>query len=217
MSTLTVYPDAGYPGTTTCDGNISIATATWAGSRDATAGNSVTVDSPANILMQARLDAVPEYLVTRGFFLVDASALTSAANISAATWSFAANGAVFSNADLSTIHLVSSTPASNTTLVIGDFDQIGSTSFSSLAMASWVNTDHTYNDFALNANGIANISKTGVSKFAARNSRDLDNSAPTGNNICSCYFADQAGTTDDPKLVITYTLPGVPSGFFMMM
>lgn len=209
MSTLTVYPDASDPGTTSTSGMIAATQTTpWSAVRDATAGASVGVVPTQASFIRTAWNGT-NYGIKRGFFLFDTSALTSAASISAAVISLAAQGAAGINEDTSTIHVVSSTPASNTTLVVEDFDQVGSTSFGSLAMASWVATDTTYNAFALDANGIANISKTGVSKFATRNSRDFDNSAPTGVNDITCYFSGQAGTTTDPKLVITYTVSAI--------
>lgn len=204
MSTLTVYSDAGDPGSTTCDGVIRyLSSATWAEARDAASGNDISATATSAILVQSTWGGV--YYVGRGFFLFDASALTAAANISSAVISFAASAAGVTNADTTAAHIVSCTPASNTTLELADYSQIGATSFASMNLSSWVDTDGTYNDFTLDANGIANISKTGISKFATRNSRDLNDSAATGINALQCYYADQTGTTKDPKLVITYS------------
>lgn len=101
--------------------------------------------------------------------------------------------------------LVASTPASNTDLVAADYGQTGSTRFAT-DLSSW-NTA-AYNDWTLNASGLAAISKTGVSKFATRSANDLDNSAPTWASADSsnygCYAADQADTTNDPKLATTH-------------
>ena len=65
-----------------------------------------------------------------------------------------------------------------------------------------------YNDFTLNANGIAAISKTGISKFSARNANyDVAASSPpwVDSGLSSLYFymAEQ-GTGYKPKLVVTY-------------
>jgi len=64
----------------------------------------------------------------------------------------------------------------------------------------------------LNATGRGNVSLTGISKFGSRNANyDVANSAPAftafASNGIQIYFADQAGTANDPKLVVTYTLP----------
>jgi hypothetical protein len=73
-------------------------------------------------------------------------------------------------------------------------------------MQIWTVSDSTYRDFTLDANGRANVSKTGISKFGARGGLDFsDATVPTGNNQCLARWADYGGTTTDPKLVITYT------------
>lgn len=205
--TLTVNPDPN-PETTTVDGvSIYDAVDTWANVRASGVGNSTFDSVDESLMMDARLVSAGRYILARSFFLFDTSPLTSAAIITAVVFSVkphsTASGTITDGTD---IHIVSSSPASNTALVDQDYDQVGSTSFAS--MAGWTASDSTYRDFTLNANGRANVSKTGVSKFGARGSRDLLDQAPTvGANQSLCRYADFAGTTDDPKLVVTYTLP----------
>ena len=73
-------------------------------------------------------------------------------------------------------------------------------------------SDSQYNDFALNAAGLSNISKTGVTKMGSCLTNDADNSAPSWgsahDNYVDINFAD-AGS-NKPKLVITYTIPDNP-------
>ena len=38
-----------------------------------------------------------------------------------------------------------------------------------------------------------------------RSVQDVSATAPTGLNSVKAYFADAAGTTKDPKLIVTYT------------
>ena len=71
-----------------------------------------------------------------------------------------------------------------------------------------------YNDFTLNATGISNVSKTGVSKFGLRNPEyDVANSAPANpggavqNTLVCHYDADRTGTTNDPKLTVVHSEP----------
>jgi hypothetical protein len=145
--------------------------------------------------------------------LFDTSLLTSSANISSAVFSVygtdKANGLGSPDYDV-----VASTPASNTTLAAADYGQLGTTVFASVAYASYDTAG--YNGFSLDTNGIANVSKTGVSKFGARLSWDTDGSfggswgSAQGTRFNS-NTADATGTTNDPKLVVTYTIPG---GFF---
>lgn len=210
LTTLTVYPDGGNPGTTSMDGTIVKSNAVWATAHDAASGDTATQADTANSHASNSFIAAT-YLIRRGFFLFDTSALTSTAIISAAILSFAAQGSVANDDDVTSTNIVSSTPASSTVLATSDFSQVGTTVFATKLNSAWNSTNGTYNDFTLDANGIANISKTGISKFATRNSLDVTNVAPgVGNSdSISTYMADQTGTATDPKLVITYTLASV--------
>lgn len=210
FDTLTAYPDPGDPGTTTVDGNIEFTSATsWSGARDATDGSSANSVLQNTFHLRATRNGALDWTVRRSFYLFDTSTLTASATISAAVFSLCGQGSAPSNTDSTSINIVSSTPASNTTLTTTDFDQVGSTAFATINSASWTATDGVYNDFTLDANGRANISKTAVSKFAARLGRDLSNLTPTGANDLASYFSDFAGTTNDPKLVVTYSLAAV--------
>ena len=142
----------------------------------------------------------------RSFFLFDTSAITDTDTISSATLSL--YGSSKEDNGNQAVAIVASTPASNTAIVSGDHANVGSTRFASdidITAASIVG----YNDFALNASGLAAISKTGVSKFAARLSGDVDASEPSvggqveiGLNVVNAETAD---TTSDPKLVVVHS------------
>jgi len=153
-------------------------------------------------------------LMGRAFVLFDTSSIKSGATITSAILSLLASNLSSTNGLGSPdTHIVSSTPASNTTLAASDYGQIGSVSFGSLTWASIV--DNVYNDFTLNASGINNISLIGISKFAVRNSWDINNSftgtwVADGNTNRVFQAAESAGTSQDPKLVVTYTVPANP-------
>jgi hypothetical protein len=77
-----------------------------------------------------------------------------------------------------------------------------------ISYSSW--TNGIYNDFQLNSSGLASIPSYGVSKFGSRNaSYDAAAISPTWgnflNSVINIYYADQAGTSNDPKLVVSYT------------
>jgi hypothetical protein len=108
-----------------------------------------------------------------------------------------------------------STPASNTTLANGDYSQLDSTavSSSSITYASWSTSG--YNDWAFDSGQLSAVVKAGISKLGVKNNNyDNNNSAPSwvtdSISRITGYYADQTGTTNDPKLVVTYT-PGVDS------
>lgn len=141
----------------------------------------------------------------------DTSPLTSGASISSAVLSLYGRSGSSNGLGSNDIHIVASTPASTASLSASDYNQLGSTSFANIAYGSW--NGAAYNDFTLNSNGIANISKTGISKFGAILGWDLNDSftgtwvafGTTGYNF---EGSDTSGTSSDPKLVITYTVAG---------
>jgi hypothetical protein len=221
MATLTVYPDAG-SGATTVDGRVarSISSETFSTIRSGSGNVAFTSEEflTQNILASSTSNQYS--VVTRLIFTFDTSPLGSSASISSAVFSLYGNGKAngFSGT-APELDVVSATPASNNNLVSADYGQTGSTPFASVTYSSW--TSSVYNDFTLDSNGIANVSKTGISKFATRLNWDTDNSVGgTWVSGAEVYFdtkgADASGTTQDPKLVITYTVSARTDRFFSM-
>lgn len=105
--------------------------------------------------------------------------------------------------------LVGATPASTATLATSDYSQLNTTLMAT-ALAVAAVTSNAYNDFSLNASGIANISTTGVSKFGLKTESDRSNT-PQGMGGIQPYeyvnwaSADTTGTTQDPKLVVVHS------------
>lgn len=223
FDTLTVYPDANTE-TTSVDGyalrggvdqtftNIRAGAGTSASDTGTNSDDLFLVGSTTSNQYQT---------LVRAFYLFDTSSLTSPAEISSAVFSTygTATNTKANVIGSPSFHLTSSTPASNTAIVAADYAQVGSTSFGSVAYASFGASQ--YNDITLNASGITNISKTGVSKFAGRLSWDMLNDT-TGLSWVSASssgfrmtMVDTAGTSQDPKLVVTYTLPRAGHFHFM--
>jgi hypothetical protein len=217
FSTLTVYPDAD-PETNTVDGDCD----NW------TAGG----DTWANVLARAGTEAYPSTTsgtcinftpgsttnqwisISRAIILFDTSALTSTASISAAVLSLYGTAKADPTSISPNVDIYTTTPASNTDIVPADFSQFGSTSQTGVPItyAGWSTTG--YNAFTLNATGLGNVSKTSISKFGTRNANyDVAATAPTWANDFDThlanYWADQAGTANDPKLVVTYSTAAV--------
>lgn len=223
FDTLTAFPDAD-PETNTVDGHVNdtgndltfsnLRLEPGSGFADSGTGNivniigaSATTDQYANLY--------------RAILLYDTSSIPDTNNLDSATHSHhitsrvdTLSGAASAN---SAQVLVSSAPASDTALAAGDFDSVGSTEFGRSAKQADL-TDGAYSDITLNASGLNNISKTGVSKFALRYGFDFDNtttgitwSANQTQEILA-KAAETTGTTQDPKLVVTHSVPveGVP-------
>ena len=206
---LTVYPDPN-PETATVDGDVRRESVdqTYTAIRDGVGTLSVDTDTgevQVGVLSSATTDQFKDF--RRSIYLFDTSSIPDANNIDSAILSIFGTG---KNSGLgqTPFHIVSSTPASNTALVAGDYTQTGTTTFGNITHANFSTT--AYNDITLNADGLSNISKTGVSKFGARHGWDIDNSfggtwaSNTWMNMQANY-ADSAGTTNDPKLAVTHS------------
>ena len=77
-----------------------------------------------------------------------------------------------------------------------------------------------YVDWTINATGLAAI-VNGITKFGFREGHDIINSAYAGaydtvNSIVT-YGAEEAGTTNDPKLVVEHTAPAVQGEQYLII
>lgn len=214
-TTSTFYPDA-HTESTSVDGWISKGNSSvWSTTRDATSG--ALVDDGDDAIIQDNTGGEGPstgktsggfFVVGRLFTLFDTSSIPDSDTISSATLSYyvsaTANG---DNDGDDWINIYTTSPASNTNLVLDDFDQIGSTAQSTQIDIGSITTS-AYNNWALNATGISNISKTGITKFGAREGHDAIDSAYAGGNntrnYITVYLAEQSGTTTDPKLVVEH-------------
>jgi len=210
-TTSTFYPDAG-TGATTVDGTIrGTADASWATAHDATDGASTQPSDAVLLMILTQLDGT--YLIYRGAYIISTGTIGAINDITSATISFAGTGSAEVNQTNTTLDLVQFTPAEPfNNLSTVDYDQFGTTSFAnSFNITSWDQTDGTYNDLTLNSDGLNVLDKTGLTKYGVRTGLDRSNTAPgTGEvNRIESYFADQAGTTTDPKLVVVHTSSSV--------
>lgn len=210
MATLTVYPVAGSNSPVDGYATRSSVNESFATIR-AGAGTAGVTTSPTAVLAELISHSVTDeyFALYRGFFCFDTSALTAPAVISSASLSLfgTGKGDALGTPDL---HIAGAALASTADVTASDFVNISRTTFGNVTYASF--STLAYNAISLNASGIAAISKTGITQFSAQLSWDLNNSF-TGvwdaSNIS--YFqgkyADTTGTTNDPMLVVTYTIP----------
>jgi len=211
MSTLLVYPDAGTGGTTV-DGGVerdgdnavfsTVRGAVGTGSSPtATAGHIANAKSSATTNQFAG--------IARGIMLFNTSGL-GVVEISSATISL--QFVALSNAlGEPSLDIVASSPASNGNLVSADYSQLGNTVYGDLPYSSA--STGAYNDITLNSSGESAISTSGITKFGTRTGWDTDNSFGgtwVANSLTYFYgyYADQTGTTSDPKLTIEYSEGG---------
>jgi len=150
--------------------------------------------------------------IVRDIFLFDTSTLPDSAIISAATLSLYGKGKSQQATFPPDINIYSSLPASNTALVPADYGTLGTTAFSTTkTYANWSITG--YNDFVLNAAGIAAIPVSpanACAKFGTRSpSLDVVGTptwGPPGDASSLCGYFSEQGNGYKPKLVVTYSV-----------
>lgn len=210
MSIITVYPDAN-PEAASVDGYVrKNDSANFATTRNASVGTAAS-DTDASFSCAVNT-AAGVYDFIRAFLLFDTSAIPDNATDISAVLSLYVNTVTETLAGGSA-NIFASSPASNTGLGTGDYDQIGSVAFSTAKTLSSLSTS-AYNDWTLNASGIAAINVGGVTKFSVLNSYDYSNTDPglaVGNSTFNFNASDNG--SNKPKLVITYTShPADPTG-----
>lgn len=201
------------------DGQVGAGRNTWASVRAATVGANVDDTGTQPRAQSGNTDLSTGWENIRAFVAFDTSSIPDGDTISSATLSLRGTNKI-DQANKAAC-LVSASPASATALALEDYDQVGSTELATrIDITAWSTT--AYNDYALNASGLANISKTGISYFAVRTSTDFDDDisgfAINQNSTVLFYANEFTGTADDPKLVIEHAgAGGTPTPLLMLM
>lgn len=207
----TFYPDP-HTETTSVDGELyKDNSTTWSTVRNATESNWGGDSGSGNNVRDhiGNGNGPDHYGIRRAFLLFDTSALPDGASITSASLNVFISGYSAAGSE-KRMYVVSSNPASNTSISYDDYDLIGSTSFGESDGSYSINT---YEPITLNSSGLAAITKTGVSKFALRTYNDFNNVPSTNSNELDIDFwsAERGGTGEDPKLVVVYnTEPSIP-------
>jgi len=216
-TTVVFYPNA-HPETTSVDG------ATYDVNNNLTW--SALIAEPGNFSTDATSEDWMIYILAsttsnqwarleRPIMLFDTSSLPDDAIIYEVTFSVRGGPTKSTfGTNLPNVNVYTSNPASNTALEVGDFDSLGSTALCDTAVTYSGWNTNGYNNFVLNAAGIAAISKTGITKLGLRNANyDVAGVAPPqwGSGISMIlwgYFSENAGYK--PKMTVKYTY--LPTG-----
>lgn len=204
-----VSPDTGNPGATTVDAYVQrAATGSWATIHDNPNGT-FTGDGNADpfAIIQSGASAGFWDRILRSFLHFDASTLP-AGTVTAAQIVLEGT-AVLSGIAGCALNIYASTAAAANQIGNADYDQLGTTAFStSITVAAW-NTSGS-NTFAFNAAGLATISPA-ILKYGAREANfdapDIEPVHP-GSAQATRFEGDYAAGTVPPVLTITYTVPG---------
>lgn len=216
--TSTFYPDPNVE-TSSVDGDIVISTDSFgcdftAWDQATGGGLGIPTDNGGTVFVYVQYidngDCTDAAAVARGFLLFNTAALGSSATISAASISiYVTNKYTGSNDGWDLVYVDTVTTSSNTSLLGGDYGNVSTVSQATAVDITSITTS-TYTALTFNSTGRSNISKTGVSKFGIREGHDFDNAVPgSGAGASGVGFsaAETAGTSQDPKLEVTYTVP----------
>lgn len=220
-TTSTFNPVSGANSPVDGDARITTSDLTFANIRSgAGTGASATETTAMGGFLEVSATADQFKEMHRSAFCFDTSAIGDTDTISSATFSLQGNNS-FSlvvslgafECDIVSVALGSTADVASTDYAVANW---GSTVFASIASGS-ITEEGAYNDFALNASGISNISKTGVSQFGTRINWDTDNSfGGTWSAGTASYWivrtADHGSTP--PKLVVEHTAPAATGNFF---
>ena len=223
-TTTTFYPD---PDTesTSVDGHVQYATAAgsespclgaiWNSAHDSSSGTSASDSATtASVVAYATQNQVSqtqwvcEVEITKGFLLFDTSSIPDSATIDSATVSVYVTAKTNNDNDgTDYINIYTTTPASNTALVVGDYNDIGTTAQATQIDIGSITTS-AFNDWTLNATGIGNISLAGVTKFGMREGHDATDVPAVARNSITWNTAESG---NDPELEVTYTAVSGPA------
>lgn len=191
MTTLTVFGD-------TADGAVESSDATYSTMRSGSGLSAFTVTTTWIVGQQTG------YVGDQIFLAFDTSPLGAGATITSAVLSLYGS----ENASATDFDVQARLLDWGTTVTTADW--VAGASLSGLTLLGSFNTSayslEAYNAFSDTAM-TANINKTGFTRMVIASSRLSNGDVPTGNEYVGFYLANEAGTTKDPKLVITYTTP----------
>ena len=211
----TFYPDASaIDGHVGRDGNDLWADMRASGSSE-TNDDSGTTILAYNVAANAPTDRYAS--LYRGIFLFDTSDLPDDDLIDSATFEFVVTQMYVNlNASSDSLSMVTSAPASDTSLTNADYNVLSTTKQAAdLTVSTMTDDSSTYTVMTLNATGLGNISKTGITKFGTRGTVDLADSPTPANSPWSeattrlRIASSREVLTGDkrPKLVVTHSAP----------
>jgi hypothetical protein len=186
------------------EGWINKTATTFAACRGAATGDGAYT---AQIVIRTQRASASDWPIDRAYFPIDTSSLAGKTIVSAYLKLYRDDSiATMANADTTALHIIVTTEANTSSLATSDFSLVTFTSKGSLNLSSTSN--NAYNNITITDLSI--INQSGYTKLGVINSLDLNNSAPTADNL----FAAQArGGANPPTLVVTTS----GGGFFTFM
>lgn len=179
----------------------------WATARGATSSGDIYKDNTGT---RTEGSLIGFYRIARFGMPFDTAAIPDALDLAGATVKIKVYIESVATADAGHyLRLVDFNPANPASTVGADYNDFGTTAFANDILA----TDFSgagYYTFTLNASGIANINKTGISCFGLRQRNDVENSTPTGSNEINV----QTRTEANPPILEIYLPAGGQNPMF---
>ena len=199
-------PDQATFYSTTADGRLITEGGDYTAVHGASTAGSVYPNDIHITVGQQTLPVV--FWVSRGALFLDTSSLPDDATIISAVLSLYGS----SDASLVDFHItVVDGSVLHEPLALTDYGTLGSQTMSGGAFDTAGFSTSSYNDIPLNETGMGWISKTGISKFGLRSSREIAAIAPTTQEVVTIYPYER-GPGYQPRLVVTYTTAPPPVG-----
>ena len=173
----------------------------------ARAGNGLVAESAATTMEVGQGFVGGQYFCSEGFLAWDTSAIPDTDTVSVAVLSVYGQSSLLE----ANFTIQARTKAWLASLTTADWvagaSLGGLTLLATFATSGWSNA--AYNDFTSEAAILAWISKTGNSECLLDHNGQADNTDPAPNDMFVYpWTADQTGTTNDPKLVVTHAAAG---------
>lgn len=216
MTVTAFYPDKN-PESTSVDGitySADTNAASWANKRDE-AGTSASSSSVTFALLLARYTGAWRN-ISRPIFVFDISSL---AGETVTAVSFGVMATVKNDDYTDGAAIVSAAPASNTNIVAGDFDSLGTTRYATDITIANIAVDGSYSTWTFDSTGIAAVdgASGGIVKLGMRTTFDASNSEPSdpgGTSTDTSFTMHTADESDAgekrPTLTVTHVAAFTP-------
>ncbi|KKS77065.1 MAG: hypothetical protein UV50_C0009G0003 [Parcubacteria group bacterium GW2011_GWB1_42_9] len=194
---------------------------TWATVHDSATGDAYP--TLTSVLVQGSKNSISaKWVIDRAFLPFDTSAISSDSSIASANLSVYVTAVSDGNNDGNDyINVVQTTQADSSTLVSADYNNTGTIEGATAVDLTTGFTINVYNTFTLDSTGLNWITvnnassvcsaTTGVTCLGLREGHDINNAQPSNLNMLLFSTSEEAGTSQDPYLTITYSSIQNPS------
>jgi hypothetical protein len=187
------------------DGYVAGGSASWSTART----TSTWYDTGSDVIIVGSLKDGANYYAYRGFVLFDSSTIPDAATITAASLTLTVKEDLTS-ADDCDVQIIKQSWASQNPLSDANREAAYDNCLSGTADDSvWRNTSGVVvnTPYTSGALSVAWPSKTGITYYSLRSSRDYAGTTPTGPGRCVLFSARTTTASYRPTLTVTYTIP----------